>query len=80
VLANDDAERPLTGLQASARLAHPADKRADRVIALYEDAPGQFQGRIQNPSAPLAGQWELVIELSRDGTRQFRSKNRIFLR
>jgi nitrogen fixation protein FixH len=80
VVANDDAERPLAGLQASARLVHPADKRADRVIALREGAPGQFQGRIQDRSAPLAGQWELVIELSRDGARLFRSKNRIFLR
>jgi len=43
---------------------------------LREDAPGQFKGQ----SAPLAGQWELVIELSRDGARLFRSKNRIFLR
>ena len=76
VVANDDSNRPLAGLQASARLVHPADKRADRVIALREDVPGQFKGR----DAPLAGQWELVIELSRDGTRLFRSKNRIFLR
>jgi nitrogen fixation protein FixH len=76
VVASDDADRPLAGLQASARLVHPADKRADRVIALREDAPGQFKGR----DTPLAGQWELVIELSRDGTRLFRSNNRIFLR
>lgn len=76
VVANDDAGRPIGGLQASVRLAHPADKRVDRVIALREEAPGQFQGK----SAPLAGQWELIVELSRDGTRLFRSKNRIFLR
>jgi nitrogen fixation protein FixH len=76
VVANDDADRAIAGLQASARLAHPADKRADRVIALREEAPGQFRGR----SPLLAGQWELIIELSRDGTRLFRSKNRIFLR
>jgi len=76
VLANDDADRPLAGLQASARLAHPADKRADRVIVLHEDAPGRFQGR----DASLSGQWELIVELSRDRTRLFRSKNRIFLR
>ena len=79
-LPTTTADRPLAGLQASARLVHPTDKRADRVIALREDAPGQFQGRIQDRSAPLVGQWELVIDLSRDGTRLFRSKNRIFLR
>jgi hypothetical protein len=26
------------------------------------------------------GQWDLVVELSRDGARQFRSKNRVVLR
>jgi nitrogen fixation protein FixH len=75
VVANDAADRPLTGLQASARLVHPTDRRADHEVALVEGAPGQFQGR----SALLVGQWALVIELSRDGTRMFRSKNRIFL-
>jgi hypothetical protein len=27
----------------------------------------------------LAGQWRLVIELTRDGNRVFRSRNRIFV-
>jgi nitrogen fixation protein FixH len=76
VTATDAADRSLTGLQAMARCVHPTDKRADQVVALDEDAPGRFQGR----SAPLVGQWALVIELSRGGTRVFRSKNRVFLR
>jgi nitrogen fixation protein FixH len=76
VVANDVADRPLAGLQASAWLLHPTDRRADQEVALHESASGQFRGR----SAPLVGQWALVIELSRDGTRLFRSKNRVFLR
>ncbi len=75
-IAADDADgRPLAGLQANARLIHPTDRRADRTVALTEDAPGRFRGA----DAPLAGQWALVIELSRDGTRVFRSKNRVLL-
>jgi nitrogen fixation protein FixH len=76
VAADDAADRPLAGLQAAARLAHPADRRADHALALTEDAAGRFHGS----SAPLSGQWELVIELSRGGERVFRSNNRIFLR
>ena len=66
----------VSGLQAIARLVHPNDKRADHLVVLNEGAPGQFRGH----SGPLVGQWDLVIELSREGTRMFRSKNRVFLR
>jgi nitrogen fixation protein FixH len=76
VVAHDAADRPLAGLQATAWLVHPTDRRADQVVSLSEDAPGRFLGR----SAPLAGQWTLVIELARAGDRVFRSKNRVFLR
>ena len=76
VAASDAAERPLAGLQATARLLHPTDTRADQLVVLTEQSAGQFQGR----SAPLVGQWMLVVELSRDGARLFRSKNRVFLR
>jgi nitrogen fixation protein FixH len=76
VVASDAADHPLSGLEASARLVHPTDRRADRVIDLSEDAPGRFRGH----GEPVVGQWALVIELSRDGTRMFRSRNRVFLR
>jgi nitrogen fixation protein FixH len=76
VVAADASDRPVSGLQAIARLVHPNDKRADHLVVLKEGAPGQFRGH----SDPLVGQWALVIELSREGTRMFRSKNRVFLR
>jgi nitrogen fixation protein FixH len=76
VTAVDAAGRPITGLTATARLVHPADKRADHVVVLGEDAPGVFKGRTD----AVAGQWALVIELARDGTRMFRSSNRVFIR
>ena len=76
VMALDAAGRPLTGLSATARLVHPADKRADHVVDLTEAAPGVFNGRTD----AAVGQWAVVIELARDGTRMFRSSNRVFLR
>ena len=76
VVATDAADRPLAGLEATARLVHPTDKRADLLIDLGEDEPGRFRGH----GGPVVGQWALVIELSRDGTRMFRSRNRVFLR
>jgi len=47
-----------------------------RPILLDETQPGQFRGA----ATATAGQWDLVIELSRDGVRLFRSKNRIALK
>jgi nitrogen fixation protein FixH len=73
VVARDAAGRPLRGLAALARLAHPADRRADRIVALAEMQPGTFGGTV----AAAPGQWDLVLELARDGTRLFRSRNRV---
>jgi len=74
--ARDAAGRPLTGIDAAATFERPTDRRMDRDVALTESAPGHFHGSIDIP----AGQWDLVIELSRHGDRQFRSKNRVILR
>ncbi len=76
VLATDGAGRPLTGLEATGRLMHPIDRRADHSVMLEEVGPGRFRGRTD----PLAGQWSVVIDLSRDGVRMFRSRNRVSLR
>jgi nitrogen fixation protein FixH len=73
VIARDAAGQRLRGLQAVARLAHPADRRADRDIPLIEDYAGTFGGTVE----VAAGQWDLVIELTRDGEPVFRSRNRV---
>ena len=73
--ARDAEGRPLAGLEASARFAHPTDRRADQAVDLREPATGQFRGT----AGALAGQWDLVIEFSRDETRLFRSRNRVVL-
>jgi nitrogen fixation protein FixH len=73
--ARDSEGRPLAGLQATARLAHPTDRRADQAVALSESAPGRFRG----VAYAIVGQWDVIIELSRDGQRRFRSRNRVVL-
>lgn len=76
VVATDASGAPLANLRATGRLLHPADKRADHSVMLTEAAPGRFVGRTE----PVAGQWALLIELSRDGAPLFRSKSRVFVR
>jgi nitrogen fixation protein FixH len=74
--ARDADGHPLRGLAATARLVHPADQRDDHAVPLQEIQPGEFRGA----AAAAAGQWDLVLELARDGNRVFRSKNRVVLR
>ena len=73
--ARDAAAAPLAGLTAVAVLHHPTDARGDHQVTLGEDSAGHFHAAIE----PAAGQWDLVIELSRDGVRLFRSRNRVVL-
>ena len=74
--AHDAAARPLTGLEARAWLSHPTDRRFDRDLVLREAPAGHFGATV----GKIAGQWDLIIELSRDGERLFRSRNRVVLR
>jgi nitrogen fixation protein FixH len=76
VSARDAAGEPLHGMTATALFARPADRGLDRAVVVHEDAPGHFRS-----SADIgAGQWDLIIELSRAGDRVFRSKNRVVIR
>jgi nitrogen fixation protein FixH len=73
VVARDAELRALDGLAALARLSHPTDRRRDVAVTLAEVAPGRFEGS----AAALRGQWDLVLDLVRDGEVQFRSKSRV---
>ena len=76
ITAHDGAGAPVSGVAASALFARPTDRRLDRTITVGQTAPGHFVG-----NADLAaGQWDLVIELSRQGERLFRSKNCVVLK
>ena len=76
IVARDGRGAPLVGLDFSARLERPADKRADRIIALTEIESGVYRGSAEGV---LAGQWNLVLEGDTGGERVFRSRNHIVL-
>lgn len=76
VTARDANGTPLAGLSADARLAHPADERLDRVIALRPGSPGVFHGK----AVAQPGQWDLIVDLYRGDQRMFRSQSRVTLR
>lgn len=76
LVARDADGCALTGLEAAAVVLHPTDQRLDRTILMAEESAGHFSGR----AALDAGQRDMVIELSRDGERLFRSKTRVVLR
>lgn len=75
VTVRDAQGKPVPGLAALARLAHPADERLDHVVPLGKIGAGAFHGAV----AAARGQWELLIDLDRDGKRVFRSRSRITL-
>ena len=76
LVARDESGRVLTGMAASATFERPTDRGLDRGIALSEGSPGYYQGKVEL----IPGQWDLVIEISRQGEQLFRSKNRVVLR
>jgi nitrogen fixation protein FixH len=73
VSAVDAGGVPLAGFEARVRLEHPADIRRDLAVAMAPAGPGLFEGTV----AAAHGQWDLVVELVRDGTPVFRSTRRI---
>jgi nitrogen fixation protein FixH len=75
ISARDAGGAPLPGLGATAMLVHPTDRRLDRELTMTQVGAGRFNGA----TGVAAGQWDVVIELTREGVRRFRSKNRIVL-
>ncbi len=77
IVTRDAVGRPLANLDAAAKLERPTDSRLDRLVAVTESSAGRFRGNAEDLPA---GQWDLVIELSRHGDRLFRSVSRIVLK
>lgn len=74
--ARDRAGAPLSGIDFTARLARPTDKRADRIVALATRGSGAFRGAA---SGIEPGQWDLVIEAEGASGRLFLSTTRVIL-
>lgn len=68
---------PVTAVDVAARLAHPADARRDHALDMRPAGAGLFKGV---SDAELAAQWDLVIDVTRDGRNLFRSKSRVGLK
>ncbi|QIB34419.1 FixH family protein [Ancylobacter pratisalsi] len=76
VSARDAAGLPIAGAELALTLRHPTDRRYDETLSPEPVGAGRW--RASDAIAP--GQWELVIELSRNGEREFRSTNRIVVK
>ena len=76
VVARDATGAALGGMTTTAVFARPTDRRLDRTITVSEDGPGHYRGA----AAIEPGQWDLILELSRQGNRLFRSKNRVVIK
>lgn len=72
-----DARRaPVTGVEVSARLAHPLNSRLDRRFVLNRTATGAYRG--STDAEP--GKWTLTLEVTRDQARLYRSVSRLVLK
>lgn len=76
VAVRDAKGSAVPGLSGRARLAHPATSRLDQPVPLNATGAGTFHGAV----AAQPGQWELIIDLDRDGDRMFRSRSRVTLK
>lgn len=69
--------KAIDGLAVTALLAHPAQRRLDRAIALAPRGNGLYAAEIDGVDA---GAWGLVIEARANGERMFLSRHRVILR
>ncbi len=69
--------RPVAGGAVKANLERPTDKREDRSLDLTEARPGIYAA-LAHDLAP--GQWDLVVDVLKDGERAYRRKTRVVLR
>ncbi|WP_434053022.1 MAG: FixH family protein [Roseibium sp.] len=76
VTAMDAQSVPLYGIAIKAALRHPAQESEDVTAVLRADGGGRYVGEVE---ALAPGNWTLVLEIEQDGTRRFKSENRLFI-
>ena len=72
---HDATGAPVTGVDVTAKLAHPIDERNDVAFSLAETGPGLYRGQ----AAVAAGVWEIELLVVRGDEQLFRSKNRVIV-
>ncbi len=75
VTINDAEGKPLTGLVADGRFAHPTVKSKDVVLDLEPQGNGHYVAKID----AMPGQWVLEVDFMKGADRVYRSRNRIYL-
>lgn len=76
VRAADAQGAALQSMTLEANLRHPTKADEDRAFVMRETAPGLYEGYAE----PRPGQWNLRLDLLRDGKRVFRSEKRLMLK
>ncbi len=76
IAARDASGAPLSGMTTTAVFARPTDRHLDHTVTINENGPGHYHGA----AAIEPGQWDLILELSRQGNRLFRSRNRVVVK
>ncbi|MEO9731613.1 FixH family protein [Qipengyuania citrea] len=76
VTAADADGTPLYGIKLNAMLRNPVADNSDVKVDFHADGGGRYVGEVTRV-AP--GNWTLVLLISQDGERKFKSENRIFL-
>lgn len=76
VSLRDQAGAPVEGVSLAARLEHPARRALDRTLDMARTGTGLYAGTVADVTS---GAHDLVVEVRRDGTVLFRSRNRIML-
>ncbi|QDG78782.1 FixH family protein [Labrenzia sp. PHM005] len=77
VTAADANNNPLYGIDLRATLKHPAQGNADIELSLTADGVGRYIAKMEK--LPV-GSWNLILEIDQDGTRKFKSENRVFVK
>jgi len=77
VTAKDANGAPLYGVELNAMLRNPVHDDADMRVTFNADGGGRYVGEVDELAS---GNWTLVLLISRDGERKFKSENRIFVK
>ncbi|QUS42588.1 nitrogen fixation protein FixH [Tardiphaga alba] len=77
VEARDRDGAALSDVVFTGRLDRPADRRLDQPVELTAVGNGVHRGRVAQLAA---GQWDLLLEGTRNGERVFLSRNRVILK
>jgi nitrogen fixation protein FixH len=73
---NDASNRSLDGLEIKGRLAHPTNRKLDRIFVIDRVSAGRYRGSVD----ATPGQWDFIVEIDRGDQHAFQSRTRIYLK